>query len=173
MKFFNLKALGNKIKANISNKYDSILNKIAIKSKAYKNLYNEYNSFIITNKYLPNIDQTINDTRIGKLVRLVFQKIPGMMGSLNSFDNLIVRLTEPNDIIIVSNDLEKNKVLEEMKYFSGSGQVFTVEDLENLKTQIIAPIGQVYIFSSIWLKDLITIENLVYIIENEKGELAL
>ena len=50
MKLFNLKALGDKIKANISNKYDSILNKIAIKSKAYKNLYNEYNSFLITNK---------------------------------------------------------------------------------------------------------------------------
>ena len=173
MKIFNLKALGNKIRAIITNKYDLLLNRIAIKSKAYKQLYNEYNSFIITNKYLISIDRTINNTKIGKLVKLIFRDVPGMMGNLNSFDTQIIRLTEPNDILIVSDDLEKHRILEEMKYFSGSAQVFTVEDLQNPKTQIITPLGKVYIFSSIWLKDLITIENLVYIIENEKENTRL
>ena len=149
------------------------INKIAIKSKAYKNLYNEYNSFLITNKRIVDIDKTIHSTKIGKLIRLIFQKVPGLMSNLDSFDINIIRSTEPNDILIVSDNLEKHRVLEEMKHFSGSAQVFTIEDLENPYMPILTPLGKVYIFSSIWLKDLITIENLVYIIENEKGELVL
>lgn len=173
MELFNLKAIGNKIKTIFNNKYNQILNKIAIKSGIYKQLYNDYNSFLITHKHLSIIDTTINCTQIGKLVKLLIHELPGSISTLNGFDTSIVRMSEPNDILIVSDDFEKFRVKEEMKYFSGSGQVFTLNDLMKPDQKINVPIGKVYVFSSIWLKDLITIGNLVYIIENEKGAIKL
>ena len=173
MNFFNLKAVGDKIAAPFIKKYDSILNKIAIKSKAYKQLYNEYNYFLIVHRHIKEIVNTINTASIRKLLRLLFKNMPGCIGALNSFDTDIIRMTEPNDVLIVSDDLEKHKVLEEMKHFSGSGQVFTIEDLMKPTQKINSPIGRVYVFSSIWLKDIVTIDNLVYIIEKEKENVVL
>lgn len=173
MKLLNLKAVGDKIRAVFTKKYDLVLDKIAIKSKAYKQLYNRYNSFLITHKHLSTIDTTINCTQIGRLVKLLIHELPGSISTLNGFDTSIVRMSEPNDILIVSDDFEKFRVKEEMKYFSGSGQVFTLDDLMKPDQKINVPIGKVYVFSSIWLKDLITIGNLVYIIENEKESAKL
>ena len=173
MNIFNLKALGDKIRAIFNNKYNLLLDKIAIKSKVYKQLYNDYNSILITHKYLSTIDTTINCTQIGKLIKFLIHELPGSISTLNGFDTSIVRMSEPNDILIVSDDLEKFRVMEEMKHFSGSGQVFTLKDLMEPNQKINIPIGKVYVFSSIWLKDLITIGNLVYIIENEKEVVKL
>lgn len=173
MNIFNLKALSDKIRAVFINSYDLLLNKIAIKSKAYKQLYNDYNSFLIINKHLPEISTTLRYTKIGNLIRFLIQDLPGSVGTLNGFDTSIVRMSEPNDILIVSDDFEKFRVKEEMKYFSGSGQVFTLNDLMKPDQKINIPIGKVYVFSSVWLKDLITLENIVYIIENEKEEVKL
>lgn len=172
MKIFNLKAVGDKIKAIINNKYDLLLNKIAIKSKAYKALYNEYNNYIIVNKYLPEISNTIENTAIGSLVKGLFN-YPGIITKLNTFDTQIIRLTELNDILIVSDPLEKHRVQEEMKYFSGSGQVFTLEEITKENIQLRVPIGKIYVFSSIWLRDLLSIENLSYRIKTEKEESRL
>ena len=173
MKLFNLKAIGNKIRTIFNNKYNQILNKIAIKSGIYKQLYNDYNSFLIIHKYLNTIDTTISGTQIGQLIDFLIQKLPGSISTLNSFDISMIRMSEPNDIIIVFDDFEKSKVIEEMKHFSSSGKVFTVKELIKSNQKINTPIGKVYVFSSIWLKDLITIRNLVYIIENEKGAIKL
>lgn len=170
---FNLKALGNKIKDNISNKFEILLNKIAIKSKAYKTLYNEYNSFIITNKYTDRIDSVLQCTKIGQLIRFLLRDLPGSIGTLSGFDISVIRMSEPNDLLIVSDDFEKFRVLEEMKHFSGTGQVFTVEELTKKNQKINIPLGKVYVFSSVWLKDLVNLENLVYIIENEKESTKL
>ena len=74
MKFFNLRAVGNKIIDVFNSKYDILLNKIAYKSKAYKQLYNEYNSFLILNKHLTEINYTLHNT---KTVNLLLQKLPG------------------------------------------------------------------------------------------------
>lgn len=173
MKIFNLKALGNKIKNNISNRFELLLNKIAIKSKAYKTLYNKYNSFIITNKYTDRIDSVLQYTKIGQLIRFLLRDLPGSIGTLNGFDISVIRMSEPNDLLIVSDEFEKFRVLEEMKYFSGTGKVFTIEELTKKDQKINIPLGKVYVFSSVWLKDLITLENLVYIIENEKENTKL
>ena len=173
MNILNLKALGDKIRAVFINFYDLLLNKIAIKSKAYKQLYNDYNSFLIINKHLPEISATLRYTKIGSLIRFLIQDLPGSIGTLNGFDVSIIRMTEPNDVLVVADEFEKMRVINEMKHFSGSGQVLTVEDLYDPKQKLNTPLGKVYVFSSIWLKDLITLENIVYIIENEKEEVKL
>jgi fluoride ion exporter CrcB/FEX len=173
MNIFNLKALGDKIRAVFNNKYNLLLNKIATKSKAYKQLYNDYNSILITNKYLGYIDATVHSTKTGRLIRFLVRGLPGSLSTLSGFDVSIIRMSEPNDILIVADDFEKFRVLEEMKHFSGSGQVFTLEELMKPDQKINVPIGKVYVFSSIWLKDLITLENMIYIIENEKEVVKL
>lgn len=167
MKRINLKAVGDKIKAFIKLKYEYYINRIAINSKVYKDLYNEYNDLIITNKYLPEVAHNLKLTQVHKLINKMFD-LPGVFSKLGTFDIDIIRNTGPNDILIVADSLEKYKVLEEMKNFSGSGQVFTLEDLQDPMTQIKFPIERIYVFSSIWLNDLIRFENLLYKFENYK-----
>ena len=153
--------------------YNNTLDKIAIRSNSYKSLYNKYSSFIITHKHIHDIDRTLKYTKIDKLIDLLVSKIPGGISSLNCYDSYIVRMSEPNDLLLVSDEIEKEKVREEQKYFSGTGQVLTIEDLYNPNTKINTPINKIYIFSSIWLKDLFTIRNLIYILENEKEGVKL
>lgn len=173
MKIFSLKKVVDKIKVIMFNRYNSLLNKIAFKSRAYKDLHNRYNSFLVTHKHIQNIDCVLNNTKIIKLIDQLMFQIPGAMSTLGSFDTYFIRASELNDVIIVEDILEEFRVKEEMKYFSGAGQVFTLDDFIEGKPKIRIPINRVYISSSIWLKDMITIRNLIYIIENEKKGIKL
>ena len=164
---FNLKAVGESIINFFIEHYNLLLDKIAIHSRAYNNLHNDYNEFLTTNFYLPDIRNTLESAHCCKLVKKLLE-VPGLVNHLNEFDSYIIRNTESNDLLIVENDLEKHNVLEEMSHFSGVGQVITFKELLQPYTQIRVPVGRIYVFSSIWLNDLIKLENVLYKLNSSK-----
>ena len=166
IKTLNLKAVGEKITAPFLKTYNSILNKIAKRSNAYKELSAEYNNLLTVNKYLPQIDRFIVTSRTNYLFDL-FSK-HGLFSKLNLFDTAVVRLSEPTDLIIAENDFEKFRMKEEMRHYSGAGQILTVDEVLDPYTQIMLPIERVYLAASIWAKDLLNLNNIHYIIEKEK-----
>ena len=80
---------------------------------------------------------------------------------MEKYDYQVARLTEPHDIIVVSSEIEKNKVKEEMKSSSGAGEVYTIDEINNRFYHLPIHIG-IYIFSSVWIKEGSKLVNFLY-----------
>lgn len=165
---FNLRAVGDKIRAVITNNYNNCLDKIAIHSRAYKKLYNTFSSDIELHNGLRDFKQTLEDSQTVKLLTSVYNE-----SSLNIFtqhDYKVARLSEPYTILVVSSQIEKQAVLQDMSSSAGAGTVLTIEEILSRQLPVQCDI---YIFSSVWIREQTKLVNLLYKINSNKEKYSL
>lgn len=159
MKFLNLKAVGDKIITFIINCYNLCFDKIAIHSRIYKELYNRFKIDIKTHNQLEEFKEIIKHSQTTQLLTNLYRTIsPSIM---EKYDYQVARLTEPHDIIVVSSEIEKDRVKEEMRLSSGAGEVYTIDEINSRFYHLPIHIG-IYIFSSVWIKEGSKLVNLLY-----------
>lgn len=164
MKRLNLRAVGDKIRALIIKLYNTSLNKIAIHSVLYKELYNRFELDIKTHERLYDFKEIISGNGTTKLLTNLYKTIsPGVM---EKFDYQVVRLSEPYDIIVVSSEIEKQKALEAMRISSGAGEVYTIDEINERFYDLPANVA-IYVFSSVWVKEGTKLVNLLYKINTD------
>lgn len=169
MNIFNLRAVGEHLKLVISNYYNNYLNKIATHSRIYKELYNRVQLNEELSQSVDEFRYILNNSRTTKAIKLLYETISPSI--LEKFDYDVVRQSEKEDLLVVSSENEKFKVLQVLKMV-GTGQVVTIDEfLQNLKQY---PINtRPYIFSSVWIKDQTRLINLLYKIENYSARYKL
>lgn len=164
MKIFNLKVVGHKITVPFIKLFNIVLNKIAINSNLYKALYNEVELNKNTYEKIKEFREIVTNSSTAQLLTDLYKTIsPGV---LEKFDYKIINSSEYNDIIVVSSQIEKQKVIQSMSISSGAGQVFTIEEV--LAKFYDLPIDcKIYIFSSVWIKEQTKLINLLYKINTD------
>lgn len=170
MKELNLKAVGEQITAPFIKLYETTLNRIAVHSTIYKELYNRFELDIDLHHRLVDFKDLIESSKSATLITNMYKTIsPGVM---EKFDYQIVRLSEPFDIIVVSSEIEKYKVEEAMRISSGAGAVYTIDEI-NQRFYDLPVQAAIYVFSSVWIKDMTKLVNLLYKIESDKEKYLL
>lgn len=166
--FLILKIVTEKIANFFIRIYETILDKIAIHSRIYKSLYNRFELDIESHERLKEFVDMIEDSKATNLLTSLYRS--HSIGWSEKYDYQVARLSEPTDLMIVSSEIEKEKVKETMKISSGAGEIFTIEEI--LDKDIPAHVG-VYIFSSVWIKDQTKLVNLLYKINSNKEKYLL
>ena len=170
MKKLNLRAVGEKITAPFYKLYNVALNKIAIHSELYKSLYNRFELDIELHKRIFEFVKIIETNKTTELLTNLYKTIsPGV---LEKFDYQVIRLSEPYDILIVSSDIEKQRVKNAMSISAGAGEVLTIDEVLERFYELPAQCS-IYIFSSVWVKEQTKLVNLLYKINSDKEKYSL
>lgn len=159
-----IKRLFNKIKILFLLNYYKLINKIAIKSPIYKQLYNriEYNKLIYEN--LENIVNTIEDLPSLKILTILIEY--GKLSTVNFRESEIYKYSQKEDLLLYSKTSSLQDIIK--KFDKPEGKLIQVEELEKHLDKK-ADNGMIFIPCNIWMKDLLRVNNLLYIILKEKG----
>lgn len=162
MLYNDLKNILNSIKFKIDKKYQSLLNRIAVKSSIYKDIYNKYTLNISTMKYAEGIRNTLINLPSRKLLTRMFKEGYGFIGNLSKQDfSSITTMLENTDLIIVPNVEIVESVKNQLSQFDFRGEIKTVENMLKLGIPIQSNPEKILIFSSIWTRDFLTLNNLL------------
>lgn len=153
---FKIRSFISKLRILLLLKYNYLLNKIAVNSNVYKELYDKVSLNKSTYDHLEEIYSTINNSPSIKLLNTIIRN--GKLSSLSLTDEKVAKSSELGDLIICKGStIRIGKIL---SGYAQTGEVKSISEIDKLNRLDRYP-GAIYVSPNIWTKDLLELNNLL------------